>query len=307
MPAYRSRSASPLLMLLAAAGCVLVEPVDTDPHVLVREQQQAQAERVANALCAGYYACGCEDPYPEHRDEAECVELVLDGLLGRLEQGLDRELDYDPACLDAHAELIEALGCATATQTLHDPELWRLSDLTDRCRTYHGNHDLGEECEPLPTARGDDCEADLACDDFSMCALNEGLPAGAFCAEELGECAPGLWCVRDWLTDGGTCLRLPAVGESCQDTFECDFDGWCDSADFTCRPWATPGQACEGNEREPDVCDPLAAHCDAGTCVAAPLAGQPCGAGCASGLVCGDDGLCAPGRATVCDMQAALP
>lgn len=305
MPLRRVVALAPLLLSLA--GCVLTEIPSGAPTEELRREQRAQAERVARALCAGYYACDCQDPYPEHDTEAECFEEVADEVAARLEQGIDRGLDYDPACLDAHAELLERVACTPSGQILLDVELWTLLDTAERCQTYHGVIDAGEECERLATSRGDDCEPDLVCNDFAICEATEILAEGEPCSGDTGACAAGLWCIEAWPTGQGTCMRLPAIGESCEATLgQCDFDGWCDS-DQVCRPYASVGQACEGGGEFFDTCGGHEAHCTEGTCVAAPVEGEPCGQGCALGFSCGDDELCIRRRAAVCDMRESLP
>lgn len=306
MPSRRVVSLAPLLLSLAA-GCVLTEIPSETSDTALRREQRAQADRVARALCAGYYDCGCEDPYPPHESEADCLDTVSDELVARLEQGLNRKLDYDPECLDAQADLLEHVGCTPTNLILRDTELWTLLDAAERCQTYHGGVNSGEECEALITARGGDCEPGLVCNDFSTCASVEVAGEGQPCTDDVVGCAAGLWCIEEWLTGAGTCMRLPAVGESCEPTLgQCDFDGWCDFTDYTCRPWAPPGQSCEISQGGVDTCG-YQAHCEAATCIAAPTEGAPCGQGCALGFTCGDDDLCIRARAHVCDAQETLP
>jgi hypothetical protein len=297
-----------LLLLSSTAGCVLVEPAASGPLEALRRQQRAQAARVAEPLCAAYYACDCQDPYPEHVTEAECVEKVSTELVARLEQGIDGDLDYDPACLDLHAELLEGLGCASASEILLDVKLARLHDAAGRCRTYHGAVEEGEECDTLVTARGDDCEPDHGCNDFAMCISTVPLAEGAPCSpDDPPGCVAGTWCEESWTTGASTCVRPPSVGESCQaGSGPCDFDSWCDTTDFTCRRWSLEGEPCRDADAGEDTCD-YHSHCQTGVCVAAPVAGEPCGLGCALGHACGEAGLCVRSRALVCDMQANLP
>lgn len=296
------------LLPLSGAACILTTADTGGELAMLRAQQREQADRIARALCASYYACGCEDLYPPHEDEAECLEQVSDELVARLEQGIDGGLDYDPACLDAQAELLEALGCASSSDVILDPELTRLSDAAARCHTFHGTVDPGEgECEPLPSARADDCSPGHACTEFAMCVTTEPLGESQTCDPEGRQpCAPGLWCLESWVSGALTCKRLPGPGQSCQEAGVCDFDGWCDTTDFICRPWSTVGQACMTIGYMQDSCG-YQAHCSEGTCAALSAEGQPCGPGCAEGLHCDDDGVCARDRAVACDFQESLP
>src|SRR5690606_12699514 len=148
--------------------------------------------------CASYYACGCEERFPAHETEPECVELISDQLVARLEQGIDGGLDYDPGCLDAQAELAEALGCATSDDLRAGSELAVLVDAAERCFTYHGAIEAGQEGEPLLTARGHDCEPGLRCDDFEVCVDATPLERDEPCGTAWVGCAADLVCAHSF-------------------------------------------------------------------------------------------------------------
>lgn len=255
-------------------------------------------------MCESYYSCGCEQRFPEHETVAECVKLVGDEMFHRLEQGIDRDLEYDPTCLDAHAELLEGMGCATATEVLLAPQLFGLAEEIDRCRTYHGTHDLQMECDPLATARGDDCSPGLRCHpDFATCVANEVLAEGDPCGEGGDfECGLDSYCAYRPTTNDQACAVLPTVGESCAVEFMCTIGSRCDQQSALCVPLAAAGEPCEGS----GACD-FESWCDAGTCVPRLTEGQPCVVGCALGLSCGEAGVCEQGRAVICDARDSLP
>lgn len=191
----RTPKASGAALLLSAGACVLTTPDFGAPLRVLREQQRSQAERVAAAFCAAYYACDCEERFPSHVDEDDCVEVITEGLVQRLEQGINDSLDYDPDCLEANATLYEGLGCTHRDDAALDEELSRQLDLALRCRTYDGTLTLNEECTPLASARGGECAPGLACDlGFQMCFELAPLAEGEPCGES---CGPGTTCGDD--------------------------------------------------------------------------------------------------------------
>ncbi|MCA9704621.1 MAG: hypothetical protein KDK70_02090 [Myxococcales bacterium] len=296
-----------LVSLLGAPACVLTAPDVGAPLRELRAQQRRQVDRVATAFCALYYDCGCTEIYPTHETEDECLELVTDGLLGRLEQGINKELDYDPTCLDASAELLEALGCTTSDRLIVDADLERLYDAAVHCLTYSGDLPLNQECTPLPSARAGECEPGLRCDDglrmcFDAALLAEGQP----CSSSGQECDSGLWC--DWSNSAQqmVCIRPVAAGSSClYDTF-CELDTWCDpQQDFTCQPLPKQGEPCAGSFDEGGCGYGL--RCEQSVCVLEAGPGDPCDGGCQPGLRCNDEGLCELREAVVCDFEASLP
>lgn len=298
-------------LLLGISACTLTTPDVGGPLRRLREQQREQADRVAAAFCAAYYSCDCSERFPSHEDEAECLEVIADGLVHRLEQGINDELDYDPECLEANLALYEAIGCANrdavALDTLaYDIDLHRTLDRALRCRTYHGPRQLHEECTPLASARGGECLPDLTCDDrFSMCldvtVLGEGEPCGE---DPLRACDAGLWCAGSSTGAQDVCLRPTAVGTGCLDTSVCQLGAWCDPVDATCRTLPVLGEPCESQLG--DACG-VGLRCVQGQCVRQAVAGEPCTEECGPGTTCGDDDRCEPLPPMICSMEAQLP
>jgi hypothetical protein len=294
------------LLLGTASACVLSTPDVGGPLRELRAQQQQQADRVAIAFCAAYYDCGCEQPYPRHEDEADCVEYISTGLVARLEQGIDDELDYAPECLEANAELFEAIGCALSSDLVADLPLQGLYDEALRCHTYDGPLQLNEECTPLPTARGDECAPGLGCDpDFKMCFDTTPLAERQPCTYDGPPCDSGLLCDWSAQADQNVCLRPFESGASCIDSGFCEFDTWCDPDEFRCRPLPGPGEPCEPLLDEYGCAFGL--RCDMGQCVHEAVAGQPCSEGCGPRYVCGNHDLCEDRPALVCELEQQLP
>lgn len=295
------------LLLLAQGACVLSVP-QTGELAALRAQQQAQADRVADALCESYYACGCSAMYDLHTNHAECVEQVSTALFQRLEQGINRELEYDPRCLDAHAELFEGLGCSTGDALVLDTALSRLLDEASECRTYHGDLEVDQDCELLVTARGDECGPNLECDAvFGLCVDTTPLPEWSPCSQQ-GDgppCAPELVCEWSWAQDVTVCIPPVALGASCAVTGYCEGDAWCDRSDPVCRPLPELGEACLAGLPPRAGCA-WGLVCTAGQCTSATSEGSPCYVSCGPGLTC-DGGSCIPGRSIVCDAEAWLP
>jgi hypothetical protein len=307
MPSHTAQRWVPLLLLCAGA-CVLQAP-DMGPLAELRARQRAQADRVAAALCQGYYGCGCQAMYSEHTSEAECREQVSTTLVQRLEQGIDGELDYDPRCLDAHAELFEGLACAIDDGLFLDAALTRLLDEASYCRTYQGERELDQDCEVLITARGDECGPELACDPvFGLCVDTTPLPEGTPCdaSGDGPRCAPDLSC--DWSSaqDLTICIRPAPLGASCAAIGYCEGNGWCDPSDSICRSLPEVGQPCLALDGLPPAAGcAWGLRCDAGVCTST-AEGNACYVSCESGLRC-EEGTCVPGRPIVCDAQAWLP
>lgn len=299
------RSLSRLVVVLPLLGtaCVLTAYEPNDGLSELRAQQRTQADRVARALCASYYSCGCEDTYPMHETEAECVELIEEGVFARLEQGIDDGLDYDPTCLDIHAELLETLGCAADEDIPPSSELRWLIETTDRCFTYHGSHDIGEDCLALPTARGHDCMPGLACAEVAICIDAAPVALGEPCASGMDQpCAAGLTCAYAQGAIGRVCAPVAELGETCFDSAACSDDTWCDFSVSTCKARAQLGESCA---------TALCAYtlvCTSGTCTEGAGPSEPCPPeGCGFGLTCGDGGTCEARRAIACDYEERLP
>ncbi|MEM9460004.1 MAG: hypothetical protein AAGF11_37860 [Myxococcota bacterium] len=296
-------------LLLGASACVLSTPDVGAPLRELRQQQKEQADRVANAFCAAYYACDCVDSFPDHETEAECRTLISQGLTQRLEQGINRELEYDPECLEANVAFYEEIGCTISRQLFETDELLGLLDLANealQCRTYHGPLTLNEECTPLATARGGECEPGLACDeDFEMCLDISPLPEGEQCGDNGRPCGSGLWCASSSTNVQFTCKPPATPGMSCVDS-ACTLGSWCDPTDFICHPFPELGQPCGG--RYNDLCGPDLSCNEERQCVAAAAEGASCvDTSCGSGLACGSAERCEAVPAMICNMEPRLP
>ena len=148
------------------------------------------------------------------------------------------------------------------------------------CRTKAGD---GERC------MGDDCSAGLACDYTATFPVCRPLVA-------LGEaCDAGRTCVSGATCNAGTCVQLPAQGETCL-FGQCAAGLVCDPSSQLCGPRHALGETCFG----PLECaDGLA--CDLttfpGACIAKLQQGGSCNGDstrCSDGLYCAPEGTCMP-------------
>jgi len=306
----RARSSSVFvlagLVFGSTGACVLSAPDLGAPLRELRAKQSAQADQIAAAFCATYYACACMETYPIHETEEECAEHIREGVLARLEQGINDELDYDPTCLDANLEMLEGLGCITDDMVRFDREVAVLLETAMQCRTYDGDLVEGDECTPLYSARGDECGPGLACDDgFHTCFAVSPIAEGEPCDGQ-GEraCAPGLVCGYSFQTLTNACLRPADVGQPCTEGSYCEADAYCD-ATLTCRRLPRGGEPCV-DRLGPDPCSEDF-RCNAmSRCEPRPSEGEACGR-CQLGLECGRENTCEPRRAMICDLELSLP
>jgi hypothetical protein len=145
---------------------------------------------------------------------------------------------------------------------------------------------VGQPCDPLVI-----CE-DGTCDDpdggVGVCVPNPtlGQPCSASmpCANSGGFGSFGV-SLPDYLTCvDGICRSFPFVGESCETTGACAGGDYCDSQSI-CRPYGTPGQACDphaqgpclnGNCTASSICEgfkPVGAPCNPTDLDCSPLVG----------------------------------
>lgn len=291
-------------VLVSTAACVLVDSDDGSALSMLRNQQRAQADRVAAGLCESYYACGCEDDFPEHESQAQCVELISDGLFARLEQGIDRDLEYDPSCLDTFAELVESMGCVAKGDLIFDAPLFALVDQATRCRTYFGNDQEQQECTRLATAHGDSCAPGLHCRLGPDLCVNNELPSeGSPCTDAYFlECGVELTCAEQPATGDLRCTARPGPGEPCPGITNCDIRSACELDTETCVALPVTGEPCLVDV----LCD-FGLQCVEGICIEGSSEGEVCGAGCDLGLTCNDSSVCEPSRALACDLDEILP
>ena len=160
----------------------------------------------------------------------------------------------------------------------------------DFCAVFHGNIELGGECEGHDTVTSN-CVQGTSCLEgrcVEPCDTLAGLPEGALCRDEVGEefddCASNLIC--DFETR--RCISLPEVGERCTNNGVCARDAFCDWNTQSCRAAAAIGERCDQIDCVSE------AYCDwdegNSVCRADRTIGQSCNAAqCAEGLVCDHD------------------
>ena len=148
---------------------------------------------------------------------------------------------------------------------------------------FHGDCGL---CA-VEAADGEDCSApDVGCKDKSTCESGKCVHYGSTPTpgKSLGDaCKMGDYC-KDGVCDGTTCKPLPALGESCMQTYNCANDGTCDTKGFLCRKLPATGEPClldiSGDYR---CAEGLLCHTtvdttpdDPGLCGPIPALGEPC-------------------------------
>jgi hypothetical protein len=128
---------------------------------------------------------------------------------------------------------------------------------------------VGGDCSIEP------CVAEAFCDyqaEPATCRALVGLDGA--CHE--GECSADLYCrITDATAGTGVCSALPAEGEACDPDYPvcARADNWCDPADGTCRRLVAVGETCD---EVADNCVPYAWCSPDGVCVARPGEGDPC-------------------------------
>ncbi|MCH9680433.1 MAG: hypothetical protein K0V04_03280 [Deltaproteobacteria bacterium] len=305
LPILDLRAVLASFVLASTAACVLVDSDTGSELSMLRSQQRVQANRVAVALCESYYACGCEERFPDHESEAECVKLTSDGLVARLEQGIDRGLEYDPSCLDTYAELAEGMGCTAEFDLIFDAPLFALISAADGCRTYFGINEDQQGCTRLPTAHGDSCASNLYCHpEFDLCVTETQPGVGNPCSDNgFLECGVDLYCAGEPSSGDLRCAVRPGPGEPCPDNSSCSIHAACELATETCVALPLLGEPCLSNV----LCD-FGLQCVEGICIEGSANGEACGVRCGLGLTCNDDeALCEPRRPLACDLQDLLP
>lgn len=296
---------------MALPGACVLEDADTGSALaMLRARQEADVDELARAFCTNYYACACEEDWPDFDDEPECIDFIGKLLLGHLEQGIDADLPYDDACLAAHVELIEHLECASVIEAAFDPAAVVLAQSAEHCRSYVGEIELGQPCKALPTGQGDDCGPGLTCHpDFATCQDRAPIPEGELCAEgddDERPCEAGTVCTDNLNgVDPSRCLVPSPVGQPCAGGWSCELDGHCNFETGRCQARLPTGADCLG---ETDPRCEFGLRCRDLTCQRDALLGEPCGSGCSVGLQCNTMlDVCEAYPPVVCEMQEKLP
>lgn len=271
---------------LVAPGCL----GDASDGTLLDERLERVAQLVA-LHCESTEACACEVTVAQ----AGCAPTLTDQWRARLVAGEERELTYDPACLDTIEAGIDGAVCAWPPADDRHP-------CHEFCQVFHGTRGEGERCDRFDDLVSD-CDQGLLCDQgrcVTPCAALSGLQAGERCRDaatftELDRCADGLACIGD----EGRCAQAPPAGEPCL-LGECAADSYCDynGSGATCRRRVGEGANCESAACEVGL---ACTYVDDNSgnyqvrCTRRGKAGEPCSeSGCEEGLGCGIDGRCTP-------------
>lgn len=183
-----------------------------------------------------------------------------------------------------------------------------------------------EQCDPGHNCVGGACVASTICDGSASCGYGtecamvgvceETRPTGHPCTDDTN-CDPGLTCT----TAIETCEEAPAAGAPCA-RGRCAIGAFCESGTCvakrtigaTCDPaldescvdgaFCSRGGVCEADLADGETCMRTvecssASHCNGGTCVPRPGAGEPCFDACLGDLGC-IGGVCADPLGAAC-------
>jgi hypothetical protein len=293
------------------------------------------ADELEQTLCEAQVACGA---FPDLQTCRDTVFIDVDSNIPQLLALVDAgRLNYDEdlarECLDLYTD---ALGECTVFGA--DPEI--IEQINETCsNVFSGDAAVGEVCyadeecagdaecnvatdcqdqcctgtcvavTPLPDAEigescaAADCVSGAYCDTNDVCQAVAGV--GETC-EGFGSCVTGAVCDFDFQTNTGTCVQLPAEGDTCDPELFFGIitcmrtDNWCDPADMVCKKKLAVGADCDV---EIGGCADYA-YCNAGTCTALPGNGGTCdielGPDCLGDLDCVDQVCTAPEAEPIC-------
>lgn len=254
-----------------------------------------QASAVAQAACAGAFACGCKNPFTDdYADEAACVSGVEQRLVDRAFD--DEGLSFNEDCSERVADALSAYACESEDEAALSGPLFAASEQLRECRLFYGTAGIGEACERLDGGLGDSCGMDSFCDAGVCVAAG----AGGFedSCESDGDCQQAFRCLVSSEDMVLRCRDQPLAGDACSMSGDCGPGAYCSIAG-SCTALPGTGQACTTVvSQDGRSCAPGNA-CANGVCLAGAAVGDPCGVTCASGLTC-EGGLCVTGDAAVC-------
>lgn len=258
-------------------------PVDGDP-VPADEAPQA----ATHTFCGAWTDCDCDKFSDRYASAAACEAEISAELEEELQAAQDAGLKYDPDCMGDLLALYEEFGCRTLDDLIADAD--DFAAYAETCKVFYGDDAAGTSCEAPTELAGDSCARGLECLD-GTCVVVEFVAKGDAC-EPADSCADGAVCVPVESATDYVCADLPEAGQTCLGMLDlCSFDAYCDQATKNCAALPGVGSACAMTSL------PIAGRCAAGatcedeTCVAAPLAGEPCTDACAPGSSC-EDNVC---------------
>ncbi len=275
------------LLVLLVPGCE-----SGSDAVTVRDQ----AATLAEAACAGAFACGCNNPFTDdYADEAACAEGVEARLVDR---ALDDEgLSFNGDCTDRVAAALSSFACETDDEAALSGPLFAAAEQLRECRLFYGVAGVGEACERLDGGLGDSCGLESFCDAGVCVAV--GVGGFEESCESDGDCQQAFRClasVED--AEDLRCRAQPLAGDACSMSMDCGAGAYC-SISNTCTALPAAGQACTTVASQDGLTCAPGNACANGICQAGAIAGDPCGVTCAAGLTC-EGGFCVTGTAAVC-------
>ncbi len=298
-----------------AAACVLCAPAlacdSADPPP--RRVPLAEIEvQVGNVICGPQFSCGCPSEQLFYESEAQCRDVART-LANDLRSTIsDNNLQWDPLCLGANLQIIEAAGCdpSFAVEEPDDDD-----ECVAPCNMVHGDKTAGQPCQWFGSGYSD-CAQGLDCNGSECvdpCATGPTGPAGN-CYDG---CGTGYVC--DWSGEiDGVCVPIPEAGQPCPQG-ACAGEAFCELEDpndpmtqLVCKTPVEIGESCRGHSQ----C--RSGYCPAGFCDELPGEGESCRGTfvCSSGLDCVPENpdqpessafICAAGAPAICDISIPLP
>lgn len=258
-----------------------------DPAAPIAEDDFVAA--LADLLCDLQAECTCDDALPE----AECRDMLAASIEVGNVPAPEAGLVFDEQCAGEVLADWAELGCGSIF-AMPQP------DVCAPCPLYHGNRGAGEACTPINDGQYDDCERGLRCNSDRVCDVPcATVGEGEDCTSKA--CGPGLFCQYtdpDPEEHGnepvGVCRPAAQYGESCNIQLECDAGLVCAYTN-ECIEWdgAQVGEPCGYGCADGLLCNPEPPY----ECLPRAAVGEPCyaPADCASGrcdpqmLVCEEE------------------
>lgn len=250
-----------------ASGCSGSTSGERDSNPVPQDQF---VTAFVSAVCDNIGPCCAEAGYAY--DATKCkatASAQYDSLFGQTENVV-----YDPAKAGSCIEAVKQAAASCGELDL---------DGSKACQNiYKGLLPEGAECNSsaqCATPVGGDATCDQEGGGAGHCVVDKRGVEGDACYATCTEEGSGTGCG----SSGGD----PTTA-SCYTN-----DGVFCNAAYVCAKLAMIGEACEG-----DGCV-TGAYCNAGTCAALPVTGEPCGSGyhCAQGTHCGGDSTCTADKA----------
>jgi hypothetical protein len=264
-------------------------------------------ESVAKEACLTYFACECDQITGEFLSRDAC-ELEVSATVQRaVDEGEQAGLTYNGECFAGVEAFYATLGCLSIADLLYAAGVAVAVEESDDCKPFHGDRREGESCTSLSITDGDDCLAELKCEN-GVCAKKESATLrreGEACGNN-EQCRAGLACVAVQLNGEQACHELPGPGKTCLGVLDlCDSSAYCDQVVKKCASLPGAGKPCAPSPSYLMArCDPHSV-CESDTCQPAPGLGEACAGKCDAGLYC-TGGTCQEAQPIACIVTAVI-